>query len=303
MRDDCSLCQVGTYHFHASSLGRCERETVGELLGEKLYPHDAKTELRFAEGRLHERDVIEDRLPADGYVITNRQTEKVLILAGVPVMTRVDGTVFQDNMPLGVLNPLRVLEVKAPSKAEYTRWMTTRWDTPGLWQNYKWATSCYMHAWGGNELMFAVKNRDTGEMDTSVLEVPFYTMYELAERVAYLDDHYQRSQIPDTCPRDFFCRVKWMCTREEVSAETDERPPAPTLIQQYVELGETIKGLEAQRDVIKAELPGLLGDATSIIWQGYRTTRVVQDRKERIVPASRVEFIKVTKERDASTPE
>lgn len=294
MRPDCTLCQAGTHHYHASDLGRCQRETVGELLGEKLIPHDEKTLLRFAEGIKHERDVIEDRLPALGYWIDDQQTERVLTLAGVPIMTRVDGRLHQMAMDIGVLNPQRVLEVKAPSPDEYKKWLATRWDTPGLWQNYKWATSCYMLAWE-SELTFAVKNRSTGEMDVSTLEIPFYSSDILNDRVEELEYWYQRGQLPDTCPRDFFCRMKWSCPRDEI-AEEPERQPAPTLIQQYVELGDTIKGLKTQQDVIKAELPGILGDAKSIQWDGgYKATRVVREVKEHVVPANRSEYIQVTK--------
>lgn len=287
----------------ASALGGCLKGQIAAALGEKPIPIDDVSLTRMGEGQLHEDDVIA-RLMADGHTVTRQQEEVNLDHLAMyeedepswRVRGHLDGIVNGD--PFTPSGP-RVLEVKSMSDSAFKAFQAKGWhgDWPeaSLPDRYRWQVSVYMLA-TGLEALLVCKNRNSGEIAQHGIETPYYSLDQITERVAYLEDHIQRGVLPDKCPRSFFCDYKYLCTREDKPVNGWVAQPAPTLIQQYVELGDTIKDLEAQRDVIKAELPTLLGTAQSVQWDGYKATRVTQNRKERVVPASTVTFIKVTKE-------
>lgn len=301
--------------WRASALGaECLRGLVAEQLGEKAIPYDAATELRMREGNLHEDDVVA-QLTAEGYTVTRQQEGVYLCSNGSSgsfpshvdnvgsitegewmVVGHLDGVINGDPFP--PLGP-RVLEIKSMGKDAFKSFKALGWEAPGLVQKYKWQLSVYMLATGLEALLVA-KSRDSGELLRFGVEVPFYSLDEITERVAFLEEWVSKCQLPPDCPRDWFCNYRHLCTREESSGLPDaaERSPAPPLVQQYVELGETIRGLEAHRDELKEALGLLLGSAQSVRWQGYAATRVVRNNKERVVPASTSEFIKVTREKE-----
>lgn len=293
--------------WRASALGGCLRGLVAEQLGEKPILPDDDSLTRMGEGALHEEDVIA-RLEADDWVVTRRQEEVLLVqqpLLGVryKVQGHLDGVIYPINENQTPWKP-RVLEVKSMSRDAYREFDQKGWY--GDWldgslvDRYRWQLSVYMHA-TGLEALLVTKDRNSGQIAQHGIETPYYTLEQITARVAFLEDHVARRALPATCPHNWFCPFKWMCAREEepgIGVGDDERLPVPDAVRLYVELGRQIASLEAEREEWKALLPALLGDATSVQWDGYRATRVVQDRKERVVPASRVEFIKVTKEKD-----
>ncbi len=290
MRDDCDLCTTGEVHYHASDLGKCARGVVAEKLGEKPIPHDDRTLLRFGEGNLHEKDVIVNRLPALGYVVRDQQRAGSLTVAGVPVVYHLDGAI---NGAAGV--PL-VLEVKAPSRDEYKKWIATGWDTPGLWQHYKWQVSLYMHAMG-MELMMAVKNRDTGQLDLSVQGTPFYTTQEIAAKVAYFEDHRTRGVLPETCPHEYFCQYKWLCPAVESKEEADVvvEPVLEDVLRDYAAATAAIKEAKATKAALQTELEILLAGRTRVRTTGWTVTWVQKEVPEHVVKASHQSYPLVKK--------
>lgn len=318
MRPDCQWCQEGRHHLHASDLGKCSKAVIAERLGNKPIPHNDLTLHRFREGHLHEADVIENRLPPLGWEVRNRQDELVLEVAGIPILTHVDGTVQMTGEHPGVLNRLRVLEVKAPGKDEYKKWIATKWDTPGLWQQYKWATSCYMHAWGVPrplELMMAVKNRETGELDISFLEMPFYSLDEITARVAYIEDHVTRGQLPEDCPHDWFCSFKYLCqtlNNEPGSSKEVENEPAvndPMFEQKLLEYhrrASMIKELKDANEEARADIDAWLklSGRTRARVGDYQVTWVTREIPESTRKASIQSFpqVKRIEGTDDATP-
>lgn len=291
---------------HASALGGCLRSQVAAALGEKPIPVDDASQLRMNEGALHEEDVIA-RLTADGYAVTRQQDEVNLRPAGSDggvVQGHLDGIVMTQPPDEGFPSS-RVLEIKSMSDSAFKAFQAKGWygDWPeaSLPDRYRWQVSIYMLATGLEALLVA-KNRNSGEITQHGIETPYYSLEQITERVAYLEDHIARRKYPETCPHSWFCDYKWMCAREEVSdaaaSEPDERTlDSPILLavaQRYAELGEAMKELQAplaaqlkvlqaEQDEVKAELklilPGMVEPNTAYRIGDYEVTWVESDVK------------------------
>lgn len=280
----------------ASGLGGCLKGQIAACLGMKPIEPDEASFTRMAEGQLHEDDVVA-RLRTDGYEVT-RQQELVTIhstdtylarFAGIEqfaykwmVQGHLDGVLTGD--PFTPTGP-KVLEIKSMGKDAFRLFKAQGWEAPGLVQKYKWQLSVYMLATGLEALLIA-KSRDSGELLRMPVEMPFYDLTDVTARVAYIEDHVARGQLPDDCPHDFFCPFKYLCTQAPADDVPDDLTPAPSTVVRYWELGQQIKALETERKAL--ELP--VGS-----WSDYKATKVVRDTPERVVKASRSEYVKVTR--------
>jgi hypothetical protein len=206
------------------------------------------------------------------------------------VQGHLDGVITTDLFP----RP-RVLEIKSMGDAPWKEFQAKRWDAGGLIDRYKWQLSVYMLA-TGYEALFVTKNRNSGEITQHGVEMPFYTLDQIAERVGYVEDHVTRGVLPDDCPHDWFCDFKYLCSRssEEDGAEhsSDElSPDEVSTVSEYHRLGREIKALEDLRADTRLSVEALAGRSGG----GYQVRLVTQQIKERVVPASTRQMLRVTK--------
>lgn len=296
----------------------------------------------MAEGELHEQDVVA-RLTAEGLTVT-RQQEGVGLLSFDPdtwatfvnqsddltnlgtatsiVFGHLDGVVNGD--PFTPSGP-RVLEVKSMSQDAFKQFQAKGWygDWPegSLPDRYRWQLSIYMLA-TGLEALLVCKNRNSGEIAKHGIEQPYYSLDQITERVAYIEDHVSRGTLPDECPRSWFCDHKYLCksrmneegdrelgsrSPDELGSEADESsvvaigradgsyslPTDVVLVadaQRYAGLSAEIKVLEAERAVVREALTAGLAGRKSVVAGQYRVTWVRRETPERVVKASVAEY-------------
>lgn len=273
----------------ASSLGGCLKSQIATALGMKPIPHDEMSALRMGEGQLHEDDVVA-RLIMDGAAVTRQQEEVTLDT----VVGHIDGVITDD-----FIGGPRLLEIKSMGDGPFKAFQAKGWEAGGLIDKYKWQTSVYMHALG-MEMLFVTKNRNSGQITEHGVEMPFYSLDQITERVAYIEDHVARGALPDDCAHDWFCDHKYLCTRpagEEDAAEqsSDELTPGEvSTVAEYHRLGREIKALEDLRAGSRPLVEGLAGRSGA----GYHVQWVTQNVKERVVPASVRQSLRVTRDED-----
>lgn len=274
-----------------SELGACSKGTIAKLLGMKPIAHSEATERLFREGNLHEEDVIV-MLRAEGLKIVRQQEEVNLqITPGALVQGHLDGVVTGD--PFTPVGP-RVLEIKSMGASSFKEFKTKGWEAGGLVDRYKYQISPYMLATGLEALVVA-KSRDSGELLRFGVELPFYSLDQITERVAYIEDHVARGQLPDDCPRDWFCNFKYLCTNTEKSSVEASEELLPEQVVEYWDIGQRISVLEAQKKLLRPVVEQFLGERSSVVAGGYKVQSIVQQIKEKVVPASTRTMLKVTK--------
>lgn len=156
------------------------------------------------EGNLHEGAVIE-RLREQGWIISRQQEElnKELTGFGVVVQTHPDGIIQwphrdkDSGIAIESDSPL-LLEVKSMGDASFKDWKNRGWSNPGLMQKYKWQVSVGMNILN-MPLMFVVKNRNSGEMDTDFVRLPFYTWAEIVARITLVEIAAKNDDLPELC--------------------------------------------------------------------------------------------------------
>lgn len=289
----------------ASALGGCLKGQIAAALGMKPIPHSEDSLTRMGEGQLHEDDVIA-RLTADGYTVTRQQEEVNLAFPliedgilpvdpAIRVQGHLDGVLNGD--PFTPPGP-KVLEVKSMSDAAYKEFQSKGWhhDWPAgsLIDKYRWQLSVYMLA-TGLEGLLVTKNRNSGAMTQHGIETPYYSLDQITERVAYIEDHVARGQLPDDCPHDWFCPYKYLCQQEVQHGTIDKDEFLPDGVIEYWDLTQRVNVLEAQKKLLRPVVEAFLGDRQAVIANGYKVQTITQNVKEKIVPASTRTMLKVTK--------
>ena len=259
--------------YRASALGGCMKAQVAEQLGMVALSTEKQMEDLGREGQLHEMEVI-DRLRKSGAIVVDEQKEVDLeILPEVIVRGHIDAK------SLKLEKFWRVLEVKSMGAAPYKAWMKTRWDTPGLVQKYKWQVSVYMLA-TTYPLLFAVKNRNTGKLDLSTVEEPFYTREQILARVLEMERYVRMGELPDTCDLMFPCPYYYL--HDQTSMEVTEDDAIEKLAIAYDEARSQNKLAENRRDEVRKALDiGLAGRDrvdTATVTVAYNSTSRVQPR-------------------------
>lgn len=174
--------------YRASAVGGCLRALVACRLGYDPLPFDDNSELRMAEGVLHEPAVLE-RLEGDGWVVVDQQREVELVIGDrIVIRGHIDGAGGR-----GPDDAARVVEVKAMGQNPYNDWLAN-----GFAGNRRYAIqlSVYMAALGLPGLM-VVKNRNTGHVHLTEVDEPPIPIPQIKARVARVEAIARTGELPD----------------------------------------------------------------------------------------------------------
>lgn len=211
----------------------------------------------FREGHFHEAQV-EERLGVLGYPVTRQQEEVRLQITGkIKVVGHVDGVTvspFADTL---------VVEIKTQSPEAWAEFQRNKWES-GVFPKYKWQASVYMLALD-MPLMLVRKNRSTGQIDTTIVERPFYSRLQIAQRVLNVEAiARETAEPPEKCDSQdgFFCPYRNLHEEAEFAdVEPLRAPEIEELARQYVESGREEKRAKERREEAKRKLrAGLKGD-------------------------------------------
>lgn len=237
--------------YRASGLGGCIKAQAALQLGYESKEPPEKISGVFAEGNLHEEDVVA-RLLDQGFSIQSQQMEvNLTITPSVAVQGHIDGAVIHPHWGMW-----KLLEIKSMGKDQYDEWVKKRWDTPGLIRKYKWQVSSYMLSLQDPpaELMFVVKNRNNGQLDISYLEKPFYTKAEIAARVLEIERYVRAETLPECDSRMFPCPVYYLgCDVPESTVSLSEGE-IEKLAEVVLEAKSDKDAAEAREKVARANL-------------------------------------------------
>lgn len=246
--------EVYKYTYRASSLGGCIKSLIAARSGyEPLDVYSGMTVLE--EGNLHEPHIIE-RLRTDGWIISRQQEECERVLAGfgVNITGHNDGIIqLSTGDDYTTASDPLVLEIKTMGDASFKDWKRRGWSNPGLMQKYKWQVSFYMHCYA-MPLMFVVKNRNSGEMDTDFVREPFYSWSDIVNRITQIEIAARNSDLPELCDSPMYpCPFNYL--HEEAKDDT------------IAEAGDELSGLVAEyilkrdkRDELVNECKVILGE-------------------------------------------
>jgi len=165
-----------------SSSGECPRAASARLLGTpEVLDATSKARLERAakEGTRWEAFVLEDLQTDFGYTIVETPYCEPCDRNGHHVELDIGSALLVGH--IDGFAPPALVEVKTMSRFQYERWKKSGFDA---FKKYAFQVSLYMIAMNC-PAVYAVKNRDTGEIDVTTIDTPPFSM---AEIVNYLGD-------------------------------------------------------------------------------------------------------------------
>lgn len=258
-----------TLCIRASAFGNSLHSLVAAKQGLRAQPWDDKTLGYFAEGNLHEASIIERLAPIVGQ--TTRQQEEVTLefeFAGVRV--KIVGHIDGYNETQKAL-----VEVKALGDSTYKKFKSS--GLGGL-ERYEWQTSIYAHALGVVNIIFACKNRNSGEIDYQILQ-PRYTLDDIATRARVIAERHDAQTRPGEKCSDFPCRYSHLHIPDAPGESLSDARLEQLCLDDYL-LGTQIKKLQDRREEVRADVRSVIGDKQKVKAGEWSVVVTVQSRKK-----------------------
>lgn len=239
----------------ASELGGCTKAIIAKQLGyEPLKPREQTASI-MREGNLHEDDVVAQL--TEESPVTSQQEEVNLPIGEHVVQGHIDGR--WDG---------RLLEIKSVSQSVWEEFERHRWAA-GYFPKYKWQLSVYMLA-TGLEATVAIKNRNTGRIRREGVEIPFYSLDEITERVNHVADWVTRGLLPGPCDTPTFPCPYYYLHEDEKVLEKDE--VLDGLASDYQTLREREVRLRDSIQAVRTQIRKAMGDRPSVETHRVRVT-------------------------------
>lgn len=290
-----------------SQAGACPRRVELEAWGVEGEPLWEGSERAFAEGNLHETDILRwaaENLPGAPYAVFGQQTEvsivkdKKEILRGhidglaIPIAKRADleGNTIAEYKD--AKDEIILLEAKTLANRGFQELREK--GVKEAHPQYYTQVQLYLHALGLDKAYLIARNKETPktrlwdhyyeliEYDKDFVEAEIERLAELNEQIEnhieidppfHPDTHWQCRR--PWCPYTHICHPNWR--KKEVQAV--EREDLLGIIEEYNEIGEQIKELEARREELKQQL--LATAEQQPVQAGSWLVQVVERRQER----------------------
>lgn len=237
---------------------------AGHLGYEPLAPPEWMQE-KFDEGHRLEPIVIE-KLRGMGWAIKTEQAEvnangdhqMEVVLEVIPgkveVVGHLDGIIEHPSGPM-------VLEVKTMADKAWQSFKAKGWDDPSpLITKYKWQASCYMLATGTGHYMVAW-NKDTEEMVSEEVWQPFFTISDIANRLAEAEEYIEKGLVPEGC-KDFPCAYSYLHFSDDSNVESADIE-LETLMQSWLTWDQAEKAAKKAKDEHREKMLALTGDTAA----------------------------------------
>lgn len=199
--------------FRASALGGCLRALVAARLGYDPLPFDEASELRMAEGNLHEAAILE-HLRREGWTIVDEQEEVELVVGDrLVIRGHIDAVGGRE-----LKGAARVVEVKAMGDDPCKEFLANGFDT-----NRRYATqlSVYMAALDLPGL-FVVKNRNSGQIHILEVDEPPIPIAQIKARVARVEAIARTGDFPDCDTTSLWgCPFRYLHDQKELPGLTN----------------------------------------------------------------------------------
>jgi hypothetical protein len=256
--------------YRASSLGYSLEALVAGHLGYSPVDPPEFMQKAFDEGTRIEPLAIK-KLREMGWFIRTSQDEvnangdyqievELEVIPGkVMVVGHLDGVILDGRLNACVLRQ-NILEVKMMADQGWKAFKKHEWNAPGLIQKYKWQASCYMLATGLPHVMVAW-NKDTEELAFAMATEPFYTISDIAKKLAVAEDFIARGVVPDGCT-DFPCPYYYLHPPKDEVAKVEDGE-LEGLLQSWLTWDSAEKMAKKAKDDHRERILKLAGDATA----------------------------------------
>ena len=284
----------------ASAVGSCTRALVAAALGYEEQRYKRAEEIMSTaatEGNLHEGSII-DRLEELGYKTLNIREQAFTETQVIPlVVIRGHIDSWAINGPGLEAHDEAVVEAKTMSVARYKDWELHGFDK---FEKYAWQLSAYMWHYikkfdeQGTDIkaLYAVKNRNTGELWTGVIPNPPIAWERLRGKATDVLKWVLKGELPPCDPgvdsgEKYFCPFV-MLHDEEIAPDEDVMLTNSVgmivagMAQAHHDLGlqiKPLKVLEARRKEIASDMKPHLTAKRTIAGE-YRVVRVDVKRNE-----------------------
>ena len=185
----------GVAVFRASAIGSCEAALVHSLRGMEPSPPPESMMRRFEDGHLHEPAIL-NHLRKMGWTIDEAQKELVVSVSDqIRIVGHIDGLGEKDGLHA-------VVECKALSDSGYKKWVKEGFEG---FPRYSMQISVYMNALK-LPAVFAVKNKNSGEVDVQFVEAPPFLLAKLKAKAIRVVKVSHTDKTP-ACPKvyDYPC--------------------------------------------------------------------------------------------------
>ena len=249
--------------YRASSLGYSLEALVAPHLGFEPVNPPEFIQKAFDEGTRIEPLAI-NKLRSLGWNIRDLQQEENALgdhqieveLEVIPGVAKVMGHL--DGIGLNTLGIRGVVEVKIMADQSWKAWKKHGWDAPGLVQRYKWQASCYMLATHLPHYMVAW-NKETEELEIRFTQEPFYTISDIATKLAKAEEFIARGQVPDGCT-DFPCPYYYLHPPKDEVAKVEDGE-LEGLLQSWLVWDRAEKQAKKAKDDHRERILKLTGDS------------------------------------------
>lgn len=189
----------GVAVYRASAVGGCIKALTAARLGYTPIAPNEKSERVMNEGNIHEPHILSSLEREHGWVIGRRQDELELpVGTGIIIRCHPDGVITTSERAdhLG-----RVVEAKAMGKDVFAKWLKHGWESN---RRYAYQMSIEMHCLNMPGV-FAVKNRDNGEIHTTFVDQAPFSLAEVKARVAKVEAAAREAVLPQCDPQSWLC--------------------------------------------------------------------------------------------------
>lgn len=276
-RPSCYI-EDGRVIFRASAVGRSSHVLAASAAGVMPASFTERTKGYFHEGNLHEPDII-NRVASDGWAFSHIGTDQDELL--VPVSSRIairchpDGyaTATKDHR-FAVKGTRCVFEGKAMSKDVFDRW-----DRRGFDDFWSYAVQFSIEMEGsGLPGLFAVKNRNNGEVRWQVFTTPPIPFAEIRKRLLLVE---KGARGGDLNPLKEKCK-EFGCQYFFLHDDTGPEIVADDVIDGLAEMVDAARDRRKQAETIEKDardkLSMAMGERKKVATGRWAVTMVEQNR-------------------------
>lgn len=237
--------------FRASSLGYSLCQLVCGHLGYEAASPPEWLQEKFDDGTRLEPIVI-DILAQDGIKVEDAQLEVNLevIPDKVTVQGHIDGKI-------GFVSE-RILEIKTMNAKTWQEVVNRGWYAGGILEKYKWQISAYMLGTGLQATM-CLYNKGDGSIHMLPVPEPFYTVSDIANKLAEAEDYIASGTIPDGCT-DYPCPYYYLHEQRDGKEAVDADDELEGILAAWLEADKNAKIYESEKKALREEIIRLVGD-------------------------------------------
>lgn len=252
--------------YRASSLGYSLEALVAPHLGYEGIAPPEFLQAAYDEGnriepltiaKLREwRWIIKDRQEEVNAVGDHQIEVELEVIPGTAkVVGHLDGILREGHWADYILRNC-VLEIKSMAAKAWESFDKHGWDAPGLVQKYKWQASAYMLA-TGKPLVMIAWNKATEDIAFALATEPFYTISDIAAKIADAEAHIAAGTIPEGC-KDFPCPYFHLHAPSDNPVEAADEE-LDHLMEKWLSLDNHVKAYKKEQDALREDILAITG--------------------------------------------